>query len=136
MTAPKFSMEQPTLTFGGVFYPRDWVVLMFPTEDGARKVVSDLKVGGYSDEDVIFVDAATILNNISATIGDKETGLPSVGTERSFVRQHEDLAKQGHVAVMAYAPSDDETERVMTVARRVGPSYAQKYRRFTIQDLT
>lgn len=79
MTAPRFSLEQPTLTFAGVFYPRDWVVLMFPTEAGGRQVVENLKTGGYSDEDVIYVDAKTILDNVRASIGDKDGFFPSGG---------------------------------------------------------
>ena len=131
----KFSMEKPTLTLGGVFYPRGWVVLMCPTVEAGRQVVADLTAGGYSTEDLIFVSAAEILANVASTLGAGDGGMPSVGSERGIVRQHEVLAKQGHVGVMAYAPSDEETERVMTVARRIKPSYAQKYNRFVIVDL-
>lgn len=128
-------MEKPKLTFGGVFYPKDWVVLMFPSPESGKNVVSDLRTGGYSEEDVIFVTATEILEKVSGSTGSSETSLPSVGTERGMVRQHEVLAKQGHVAVLAYAPSDEETERVMTVARRFKPSFSQKYHRFAIEDL-
>ena len=131
----KFSMEKPTLTLGGVFYPRGWVVLMCSTSEAGRQVVADLAAGGYSAEDLIFVSAAEILANVASTIGTVDGGMPSVGSERGIVRQHEVRAKQGHVGVMAYAPSDEETERVMTVARRIKPSYAQKYNRFVIVDL-
>ena len=131
----KFSLENPTLTFGGVFYPRGWVVLMFSTVEAARKAVADLKTGGYSNEDVIFVSASDILGKIASTIGSADGELPSVGSERGMVRQHEALAKQGHVAVLAYAQSEEETERAMTVARRFSPSFAQKYHRFAIEDL-
>lgn len=131
----KFSMEKPTLTFGGVFYPRGWAVLMFASAEAGQKVVADLKTGGYSDEDLFFVPAADILKKISESIGVAEAGLPSVGSERTVVRQYETLAKQGHVAVLAYAQSEEETERVMTVARRSAPSAAQKYHRFAIEDL-
>ena len=131
----KFTLEKPALTFGGVFYPRDWVVLMFGTTAEAAQVASDLKTGGYVDEDLLMVDPATILSNIAATIGNAEQGLASVGTEKSMVRRHEALARQGHTAVMAYAPSEQETERVMNVARRNRFSFAQKYHRFAIEDL-
>lgn len=128
-------MEKPTLTFGGVFYPRGWAVLMFATAEAGHKTVADLRTGGYSTEDVIFVSASDILSNIANTIGQADSGLPSAGSERGLVRQHESLAKAGHVAVLAYAPSEEETERVMTVARRFRPSFAQKYHRFAIEDL-
>ncbi|RYX97047.1 MAG: RNA-binding protein [Comamonadaceae bacterium] len=132
----KFTLEKPALTFGGVFYPRDWVVLMFGTATDAAQVAADLKSGGYADEDLLVVDPATILANISATVGSAESGMPSVGAEKSMVRRHEALARQGHAAVMAYAPSETETERVMTVARRSSFSFAQKYHRFAIEDLS
>lgn len=37
--------------------------------------------------------------------------------------------------LVAYAPSDLDTERLMNVARRFGYLRAQKYDRFTITDL-
>ncbi|CAN5796754.1 hypothetical protein BH24GEM1_BH24GEM1_03590 [soil metagenome] len=37
--------------------------------------------------------------------------------------------------LLAYAPSDLETQRVMNVARRVGDDKAHKYDRFTITKL-
>ncbi|WP_225782523.1 RNA-binding protein [Xenophilus sp. Marseille-Q4582] len=132
----KFSMEKPTLTFSGVFYPRGWVVLMFATPDAGRKCEADLKTGGYSADDLIFVSSADVLANVANTIGQADSGLPSVGAERGMVRQHETLARQGHVAVLAFAPSEEEVERVMTVARRYRPSFAQKYHRFAIEDLS
>ena len=108
---------------------------MCSTSDAGRQVVADLTAGGYSAEDLIFVSAAEILANVANTIGAVDGGMPSVGSERGIVRQHKVLAKQGQVGVMAYAPSDEETERVMTVARRVKPCHAQKYDRFAIVDL-
>lgn len=108
---------------------------MFPSELSAQKVMQDLRTGGYADEDVLLVRAEAILEQVNQTIGPKDGEMPSVGTERSFVRQHEALAKQGHVALMAFAPSEEETERVMTVARRQSLSSAQRYLRFAIQDL-
>ncbi|MDO9405066.1 MAG: hypothetical protein Q7T87_13620 [Polaromonas sp.] len=131
----KFTLEKPELTLGGVFYPRDWVVLMFASEPDAAQVAADLTTGGYADEDLLLVDAATVLANIRSTIGDAANGMPSVGAEKALVRRHEALASQGHVAVMAYAPSSEETARVMTVARRREPSLAHKYHRFAIEDL-
>jgi hypothetical protein len=37
--------------------------------------------------------------------------------------------------LIAYAPSDLDTQRLMNVARRVGYVKAQKYDRFTVTDL-
>ena len=44
-------------------------------------------------------------------------------------------AAAGNAFLLAYAPSDLETERLMNVARRVGFTKAHKYDRFTITEL-
>ena len=44
-------------------------------------------------------------------------------------------AAAGQVFLLAYAPSDLDTERLMNVARRHGYLRAQKYDRFTFTEL-
>jgi hypothetical protein len=58
-----------------------------------------------------------------------------VGTEGATVRQYVDLAQQGHHALMIPAPSQDATERIMEVVRKVPFSYAQRYHLLVIEDL-
>lgn len=130
-----FSMEQPTLTMGGVFYPRGWVVLMFSTAEMALRVQADLKTGGYADDEVLFIGSDEILTAVAATMGPHSSRLPSGGSEGRPVRNHETLAQQGHVGLMVYAPYAEETQRVMKVALRGNPSFAQKYHRPAIEDL-
>ena len=43
--------------------------------------------------------------------------------------------KEGHSFLVADAPSELDTERLMNVARRIGYVRAQKYDRFSVTEL-
>jgi hypothetical protein len=58
-----------------------------------------------------------------------------LGSEADLIRGHQAGAAAGHAFLLAYAPSDLETQRLMNVARRVGYTQAHKYDRFTITKL-
>jgi hypothetical protein len=52
-----------------------------------------------------------------------------------MIRRHQTQAAGGETFLLAYAPSDLDTERLMNVARNVGYHTAHKYDRFTISKL-
>ena len=58
-----------------------------------------------------------------------------LGSERGIMEGHRAAAGAGQTFLLAYAPSDLDTERLMNVARRIGYVSAQKYDRFTLTDL-
>jgi hypothetical protein len=59
----------------------------------------------------------------------------ALGSEAQATETHRAAAAEGHTFLVAYAPSELDTERLMNVARRVGYVKAHKYDRFTISDL-
>ncbi|HEY7612243.1 MAG TPA: hypothetical protein VH764_04565 [Gemmatimonadales bacterium] len=61
--------------------------------------------------------------------------IKALGKEPEMIRRHQTQAAGGETFLLAYAPSDLDTERLMNVARNVGYHTAHKYDRFTITKL-
>jgi hypothetical protein len=59
----------------------------------------------------------------------------AIGAESSATESHIAGAAAGQSFLVAYAPSELDTERLMNVARRIGYVKAQKYDRFSVTDL-
>ena len=121
-------------TFGGVFYPKGYMVIMFPNEKDAQQVVA--AVGDLEEKLEVFeLSPATVLREIGQVDGDSDVDLPSVGTEGATVRKYVQLARKGHNALMIKADSDEAAERVMAEVRKVPFSYGQRYHLLAIEDL-
>jgi len=82
----------------------------FESQADAEKVRRLLLGGGYDEKDVHVMDRATVPG-------------------------HRPGAAEGNAFLLAYAPSELETERLIDVARRGGFIKAYKYARFTITEL-
>jgi hypothetical protein len=61
--------------------------------------------------------------------------MKALGSEQDLIRGHQAHAAEGDTFLLAYAPSDLDTQRLMNVARKVGFHSAHKYDRFTITKL-
>lgn len=118
----------------GVFSPRGYVVAVFPRPDDAESARRALLEGGYDPGDVMVTDADSVRRFAEGHLA-SASAVSAFGGERDAERQHLALAKEDHAFLMAYAPSDAETERVMNVVRRFDYAVAHKYGRFTLQIL-
>ena len=130
-----FVLEPDMLTMSGVFYPKGYVFLMFPTRDGASQAAQTLADNGIAGDTVSLVSPETIQETIARTVGNADMPLPSAGTEADTVRRYAELASQGHHALMIHAPKAEESDRVMELLKGSEISYAQKYRMLVIEDL-
>lgn len=128
-----FAIEPSMLTLRGVFYPTGYMFVMFPTEKIARDAEHALEQNGSTGEKISLLTPEDIQQKIAHTIAD--ISLPSAGTEADTVRHFDELASQGHYALMIHAPSASETERIMNVLKDFPISYGQKYRYLVIEDL-
>ena len=116
-------------TMGGVFYPKGYAFVMFPTQEQARSV----DVAGF--ESAVLLTPQQVLLDIGQVKGESDVDLPAVGTEGATVRKYIDLARQGHCALMVKVGSTEDTERLMTSARAASFSYGQRYHFLAIEDL-
>ena len=119
----------------GVFYPRGYVIVTFESQANAEKVRQLLLDGGYDEEDVHVLDTERVLKGATEDLKDLSPVIKMLGSEGELIRGHQKGAAAGHTFLLAYAPSELETERLMNVARRVGFQNAHKYDRFTISQL-
>jgi hypothetical protein len=130
-----FAPEAKMFTLGGVFYPTGHVFLMFPTAEEALSAEKKLIDAGYDGGKISMLTPQDIHEKIAAGSMHADEGMPSAGTEGATALHYEQLAREGHHALMVPAPSAKDTERVMDALRGMKISYAQKYRHFVIEDL-
>ena len=119
----------------GVFYPTGYAFIMFPDAKSAEDAAQKIEQAGFSDQYVMFLTPSVILREIGRIDGESSVELPSVGTEGATVNKYINLAREGHHALMIKAPSDEDSERLMSVVRELPFSYAQKYHMLAIEDL-
>ena len=116
-------------TLGGVFYPKGYAFVMFPSAEGAQHVASQ------NFDDAMVLTPRQVLFDVGQVKDDSDVELPPVGTEGATVRKFIDLARQGHHAVMVKIDSDEEAERLMVAARAAAFSYGQRYHLLAMEDL-
>lgn len=119
----------------GMFYPRGYVIVSFTARADAEKVRRLLIEGGYDEEDVHALDTQRVLEGTTEDLKQLSPLIKALSTEGDLVKRHQAGAAAGDTFLLAYAPSDLDTERLMNVARRVGYERAHKYDRFTITEL-
>lgn len=129
-----FHLDSGMRTMRGVFYPTGWMVLMFPGEQQARDAASLLERNGTGADAMMLATPQELLRELVGAEGDDQI-LPSAGTEGDTVRKFEEVATQGHHALMVHAPHQADSDRVMELLRDAGISYGQKYRRLVIEDI-
>lgn len=130
-----FALHPKMLTMSGVFYPTGYAFIMFPEGAQAEEAARELEESGFNSQAIMLLEPDTILREIGRVDGESDMSLPSVGTEGHTVHTYVKLARQGQHALMVHAPSEKETERVMTVVRKQPFSYAQKYHMLAMEDL-
>ena len=119
----------------GVFYPRGYVIVTFDAAEKAEQVRRLLVDGGYDEEDVHVLDRDRVLKGSSEDLKQLSPIIRALGNEGDLIRSHQQQAAHGDTFLLAYAPSDLDTQRLMNVVRRVGYEAANKYDRFTITRL-
>lgn len=130
-----FLMNPKMTTLQGIFYPTGYAFLMFPDAENAEQAARELEAAGFADQDVLLLTPRVVLKEIGKIDGESTVELPSVGTEGATVRKYIDLAREGHHALMVKTPSNDDTERMMAIVRKLPFSYGQKYHMLAMEDL-
>jgi hypothetical protein len=132
--AKKKDADAPPTQFG-IFYPRGYVVVALRTPEAAERMRRSLLEGGYAEDDIKMLDTQRVLEGATADLEQLHPLVRALGSEVQATESHQAGASAGHTFLVAYAPSELETERLMNVARRVGYVKAQKYDRFTVSAL-
>ncbi len=119
----------------GFWYPRGYVLVAFPRREDADEVRQRLVTGGYGEEDVEVVGAERIEALASRHLNAGSTVTKILGTEHESEARYLQLARDGHVFLLAYAPTDLDAERLMNVVRQFEYALADKFDRLSIHHL-
>ena len=119
----------------GVFYPLGHVVVALQSAEDAERMRQRLIDGGYDEHDVTLWNSSQVA--AAARELQQSAGVLAriFGAEIAAMDKHIELADAGYTFLVAYCPSDLDTQRLMNVARRFTYGLAQKYDRFTITKL-
>lgn len=130
-----FVLDPKMLTLQGVFYPTGYAVLLFPDAASAEQAGRELQAAGFHEEDLMLLTPQVILTEIGRLKDPEEEILPSVGTEGETVNHYVALARDGHHGLMVRAPSDADSQRMLSAVKDLPLSYGQKYHLLAIEDL-
>jgi hypothetical protein len=119
----------------GMFYPRGYVIVGFRNQEDAERAQQLLLDGGYAEDDVRIMDTQRVLEGSSTDLEQLSPLIKALGSESRVLESHKTGAAAGQIFLIAYAPSELDTERLMSVARRTGYVQAHKYDRFTLTEL-
>jgi hypothetical protein len=125
----------PPPTQFGVFYPLGHVVVALQSRDDAERIRQLLLDGGYDERDVTLANSSQVSAGARELLQSASVIAKIFGAELDAMHKHIELADAGYTFLVAYSPSDLDTQRLMNVARRFKYALAQKYDRFSITDL-
>lgn len=134
--AKKMNIEDPNIGQSdfGAFYPTGCVVVAFADTESAQKVRAALLEGGYEENDCQYFPAQTMERRTRSNL--EHVGfLASLGQSEKMINRYLELARDGSDFLIIYAPTQEESDRVMRVVKRGSFRLAQKYHRLAIEDL-
>src|SRR5579864_3276843 len=128
-------MTKPYIpTSFGVFSPTGHVVIAFDNDADARKARQALISGGIGTDEISVYRSDEVLSQIEGT-RKKDNKLFQLGQEEEKVKRFTELANQGSGFLVVFAPSDDDSKRVMDLVHPLKPKFAEKYNRLTLEEL-
>ena len=129
-----FHVTPKMLSFlGGVFYPTDHAVVMYPNEPQTKAMGHTLEAKGATDE-VSLMTASQMIAEIEPTVALADQPLPSAGTEAATARALCRLAHEGHAGLLVPTPHVRAFETLKSVIEGSGYSMARRYGQLVIED--
>lgn len=119
----------------GFLYPRGHVLVAFKSREDAEQAKTLLLEGGYDQREIEIADSKRIEDLTREHLSSGSTVTRIFGTEHESEARYLQLAKDGHVFLLAYAPTDLDAERLMRVIQRFDFVLADKFDRLSIHHL-
>ena len=126
----------------GIFYPRDYVLSVFPDATDADRAVAALLAAGFTTDDLVVASGADVLEYSREMRADR--GLFSrfehfvanfYGDEASLADELVRLAERGHTFVAIHAPDDAVTTEVSETVRPFTPVVLRKFDALSYTDV-
>ena len=118
----------------GNFNPTGHAVLAFADDATAEQAAQALHAAGFTADDVLAYTGAAVKPRLQKMVDTAGEGA-GFGYEITLLRRYLVLAGEGCGWLIVYAPDDDATARVTTVAVKFKATSAVKYNRLVNEDL-
>lgn len=126
----------------GSFYPKNYVLAWVADEATAEQAANALRDAGFGSDDVVVASGEDVVAHDTAAEAAQGFGARLRGLwSRLYTDEAKDadgyvaLARAGAAAVLAYAPSDEQTTRAADALKPFDPKVLRKYGAFTTTDL-
>lgn len=120
-----FDKNSPQTSFGA-FKPVGHLVAVFEDGPNAKLAHADLLTGGYTDDDLTFMDSTGFISLLDE-LKSHENALSMLGSELGKMDDFRRHADRGAGFLIIEAPTEQETKRAMQVVERYNYRYALKY---------
>ncbi len=118
----------------GVFSPTGHIVMVFTTEENAKKARNALLAGGLSDDDLTLYSNKEVVSELEKS--ERQAASPvQIGQDVAKVPEYLALAKEGCGFLVVHAPDEEQAKRAIAVVRPYGLRFAEKYNRLTLEEL-
>lgn len=118
----------------GVFSPTGHIVMVFETDDKAKKAYQALLDGGFDAGDVTYYRGDEVIPEFQRS--EKHAASPlQIGQDEVKVAEFLVLAKQGCGFLVVHAPKSEQAKLAVTIARPYGLKHAEKYNHLTLEEL-
>lgn len=121
-------------TLNGVFYPTGHVFALFQNEEALQNAAGALEDATHT-RSLAHASPDRIRREITHSVDDTETVMPSVGADNDIVRRIDDLAQQGYHGVLIELSDKDSVEKLQATLTQVHAAAAFYYRTFVIEEL-
>ena len=107
----------PPPTQLGVFYPLGHVVVALESREDAERMRQLLIDGGYDEPDITLWSSSDVAAGARELQQSASVIARIFGAEMAALDKHIELADAGYTFVVAYCPSELDTQRLMNVAQ-------------------
>lgn len=128
MTKPSFPRSF------GAFSPTGHAIMALATDDDAEKVRQTLLRNGFGEEDVTHYNKNEVLWEFERN-EEYAVNLFEIEQEVAKFEEYLELAGQGCGFLVVRTPEDEVAKRAVRIAMPFGLKFAEKYKRWTLEEL-
>ncbi|MGZ6423644.1 MAG: hypothetical protein ACXWSR_22130 [Bdellovibrionota bacterium] len=123
----------------GVFYPKHYLIAVFPSLENAQRAVTKLRRAGFEEDEAIAVEGREIIQLAKEETGPGNFLMQTLSrffaTEQMSHDQDLHLAQQGAAFVAVYCPTEDNKNEAWITLEQEGPIAARYYASDGIEHL-
>ncbi len=123
--------EQRTL---GALNPVGHAILAFANDGVAADAKKALLAAGFADADILSYTSGELFPDLDDMMRNA-SGAAGFGYEITLMRRYMTLASEGCGWLIVYAPEEEQTVKIVDVAKRFAAKSAVRYARLASEDL-